>query len=234
MSNIKTLLRQWISRFLGIKQSYIIPAQEDQTDLKYLAQVGAGVITNSTVVYHGLNVIGSNVILIGDINLGYATTIGIDCWLRGTIRVGNYCQLAPRVCLQAVDHSIDHLTPYNNSNLFGGDLKQHSKYIPITLGHGVWCGYGAIVLKGVQIGNGAVIGAGSVVTRDIPPYAIAVGNPAKVIGTRFDTEIQELIEQSAWWERSVDALENWHELFFSNLNTDKDDTLKLIRSFIDN
>lgn len=130
MSNIKILLRQWMSRFLGIKQPYIIPAQEDQIDLKYLAQVGAGVITNSTVVYHGLNIVNSNVHLLGEINLGYATTIGPDCRLRGTIKVGNYCQLAPRVCLQAVDHSFDHLTPYNNSNLFGGDLKKHSKYIP--------------------------------------------------------------------------------------------------------
>ena len=79
--------------------------------------------------------------------------------------------------------------------------------------HGVWCGYGAIILKGVKIGNGAVIGAGSIVTKDVPAYAIAVGNPARVIGQRFDDATCELVEASRWWQRSVDELKPFREVF---------------------
>lgn len=69
----------------------------------------------------------------------------------------------------------------------------------ITIGHDVWIAEGCIIKEGVTIGTGAVIGMGSVVTKDIPPYGIAVGNPARVIRYRFDEKtIQDLLE-SEWW-----------------------------------
>lgn len=70
----------------------------------------------------------------------------------------------------------------------------------VGIGHDVWIGHGAIVLPGRNIGNGAVIGAGAVVTRDIPAYAIAVGNPARVLRPRFAPDIVARLEALAWWE----------------------------------
>lgn len=68
------------------------------------------------------------------------------------------------------------------------------------IGSDVWIGHNVVVMGGVKIGNGAVIGSSSVVTKDIPPYAIVVGNPAKVIKYRFDEKTIKKLEKIAWWE----------------------------------
>jgi virginiamycin A acetyltransferase len=75
-----------------------------------------------------------------------------------------------------------------------------------TVGHDVWLGYRALVMPGVTIGHGAVIAAGSVVTADIPAYAIAGGNPARVIRQRFDDADVELLLRAAWWDWPVEAV----------------------------
>jgi hypothetical protein len=69
----------------------------------------------------------------------------------------------------------------------------------VTIGHDVWVGHGAIVLPGRRIGTGAVIGAGAVVTKDIPAYAVAVGNPARTLRQRFDDETAARMQALAWW-----------------------------------
>ena len=79
------------------------------------------------------------------------------------------------------------------------NLKSWKKPLPI-IGNDVWIGFGAIVLNGVTISNGAVIVAGSVVTKDVPPYAIVGGNPAKIIRYRFSEDIINRLEKSKWWE----------------------------------
>jgi acetyltransferase-like isoleucine patch superfamily enzyme len=75
-----------------------------------------------------------------------------------------------------------------------------------VIGHDVWIGCNSVVLSGVTIGTGAVIGAGSVVTKDIPPYAIAYGNPAKVHRYRFDPETIDALLKSEWWRFSMEQL----------------------------
>ena len=70
----------------------------------------------------------------------------------------------------------------------------------VSIGHDVWIGHGAIVLPGRNIGDGAVIGAGAVVTKDVPAYAIAVGNPARVLRPRFAPKIAARLEALAWWD----------------------------------
>lgn len=76
---------------------------------------------------------------------------------------------------------------------------------PRTLiGHDVWIGSGALILDGKVIGNGAIVGARAVVTRDVPPYAIVVGAPAKVIRYRFEPDVIEALQAAAWWDRDPD------------------------------
>lgn len=71
---------------------------------------------------------------------------------------------------------------------------------PVTIGHDVWIGFGATIMQGVTIGHGAVIAARAVVTHDVPPYGIAAGNPARIVGKRFtDDQIGRLLA-IAWWD----------------------------------
>ena len=86
----------------------------------------------------------------------------------------------------------------------------------VTIGHDTWLGHGAIVLPGRHVGHGAVVGAGAVVTKDVAPYEIVAGNPAKRIRMRFDTGIAERLLTLAWWDwghdRLGDALEDFRSL----------------------
>jgi acetyltransferase-like isoleucine patch superfamily enzyme len=81
----------------------------------------------------------------------------------------------------------------------------------VVIGNDVWIGFGAIILSGVTIGDGAAIGACSVVTRDVPPYAIAAGNPAQIIRYRFPEEIVATLLRIKWWDWPEDKVkENLH------------------------
>ena len=81
-------------------------------------------------------------------------------------------------------------------------------YIPphTTIGNDVWIGWGVLIKGGVTIGNGAVIGAYSVVTKDVPPYAVVAGVPAKVIKYRFEQEKIDLLQQLQWWDWDIDRI----------------------------
>ncbi len=100
------------------------------------------------------------------------------CHFYGEISIGNDVMIGPKTIIWGRDHGMELGIPMKK--------QPHSKK-PIIIGNDVWIGAGVIILKGVEIGEGCVIGAGSVVTKSIPPFSIAVGNPAKVIKSRINT-----------------------------------------------
>lgn len=113
----------------------------------------------------------------------------------GKLQIGHYCSIAENVrFLTSGEHSTDRISTYPfRTKLLSGEADAFSKG-DIVVDDDVWLGHGALVLSGVHIGQGAVIAAGAVVTKDIPPYAIAGGVPAKVIKYRFEPEmIQQLL-----------------------------------------
>jgi acetyltransferase-like isoleucine patch superfamily enzyme len=82
------------------------------------------------------------------------------------------------------------------------------EFIPLEIGNDVWIGHNAIIMPHVRlIGNGAVIAAGAVVNKDVPPYAVMVGNPARVVRYRFSQDTIDTLQESRWWEKSIDQLQ---------------------------
>lgn len=144
-------------------------------------------------------------------------------------KIGRFCAIAPQVTTGLSEHSIDSLTAHpmfswkfddwEASNelyedaQFISDLQQkkdsmNKKSTRIEIGNDVWIGVGAYISRGVKIGDGAVIAAKSVVTKDVPPYTVVGGVPARVIRQRFnDNEIEKLMDLK-WWEYGPLILKN--------------------------
>lgn len=122
--------------------------------------------------------------------------------------IGRYCSIADRVeIFLGGNHRTDWVTTYPFDNLpglwpvpTGGSEPSHVSRGDVRIGNDVWIGSGAVVLSGVTIGDGAVIAAQAVVSRDVPPYAVAAGNPATVLRARFDPATVAALVESAWWE----------------------------------
>ena len=139
------------------------------------------------------------------VTLGASSYVnGADLWFGGGnmphhILIGRYCSLSCQlVFLVSLNHNYKAVSTYpkfNNSPVISSKNPRQ-----VIIGNDVWIGYGATVLSGVKIGNGAVIGAGAVVTKDIPPYAIAGGNPARVIKYRFNEETIKKFLAVKWWK----------------------------------
>lgn len=168
------------------------------------------------ITFEGKNAVPDGCNFSGKIKIGYATTLGYRNLLGGTISIGKYCQLGVDVALHATNHPISYMTTYINKNLFDGDLKSLKQENVIAIGHDVWIGHGVIIVGNVTVGNGAIIAAGSVVTKDIPPYTIVAGVPAKEVRKRFSDSIIQEIEALQWWDKSEAELEKIKPLFFKD------------------
>lgn len=123
------------------------------------------------------------------------------------VKIGKYCSIADNVCIFGGGEHGHRLRvstyPFKGKMLgFKPNPDPISKG-PTIIGNDVWIGSHAIVLSGVQVGDGAVIGAGAVVSKNVPPYSIVVGNPAIIVGYRFNQEIIDKLLVISWW--------NWDE-----------------------
>ncbi|PRD39388.1 UNVERIFIED_CONTAM: cat [Trichonephila clavipes] len=129
---------------------------------------------------------------------------GYNCSIVNT-KIGKFCSIASGVVIGGIAHPVHFVStsPVFLSHKDSVRTKfSHHEYLPeihTNIGHDVWIGEGAFIKAGVKIGNGAVIGMGSVVTKDVPDYAIVAGNPAKIIRYRFEQEIIDALIASEWW-----------------------------------
>ncbi len=131
-------------------------------------------------------------------------------WLGDRLIIGKFCQIAAGVefVMNGANHQLNAATTYPFYTLQGWDMPPPPlSALPLKgdtiIGNDVWIGQDATILPGVHIGDGAIIGARSVVSRDIPPYAIVAGNPARLIRQRFDAELTSLLLRFRWWDLPI-------------------------------
>jgi phosphonate metabolism protein (transferase hexapeptide repeat family) len=126
-----------------------------------------------------------------------------------TAMFGKFCSIAAHVRINPGQHPMhrisQHHFTYRAGGYFEGEDNEASFFdwrrsLRVAIGHDVWIGHGAVVLAGRNIGNGAVVGAGSVVTEDVPAYTVVAGNPADLIRCRFPHKVAERIQALAWWD----------------------------------
>jgi phosphonate metabolism protein (transferase hexapeptide repeat family) len=129
--------------------------------------------------------------------------------------IGRFCSIAAMTRINPGNHPMDRASQshfsYRASSYFPGEADEAEFFAwrrahPVSIGHDVWIGHGAIILPGRRIGTGAVIAAGAVVTKDVAPYAIVAGNPARRIRERFPVEIAQRLQRLAWWDWSHERL----------------------------
>ena len=129
------------------------------------------------------------------------------------VLIGNYCSIAHMEhFFLGMNHDHYAITSYPLASVLdSSDDNKHAAYNrhQITIGTDVWIGGGSMIMSGVHIGNGAVIGAGSVIAKDVPPYAIVVGNPARVIKYRFDAETITRLQRIKWWYWMQEEIERY-------------------------
>jgi virginiamycin A acetyltransferase len=136
-------------------------------------------------------------------------------------KIGKFCSIGPNFFCGFGVHPSNGLSTspvfYSTNNPTGFSLATHDKIkenLPITIGNDVFIGMNVTVLDGVTIGDGAIIGAGAVVSKDIPPYAIAVGSPIKIIKYRFDEPTIAHLLKIKWWDFDIDKLKDVEKDFF--------------------
>lgn len=176
------------------------------------------IVTNSS--FGGYNYIHNA--QIGNSTIGSFTYIGMQTKISNTT-IGNFCSVAGEVTIGLGIHPTNdfvsmHPTFYSTKNTgFPMALVKEQKLqvegAHIEIGHDVWIGYRAIILDGVKIGHGAAIGAAAVVTKDVPPYAIVGGVPARVIKYRFSEDTIDRLLRLQWWNKSIEWIKSNAEHF---------------------
>lgn len=152
--------------------------------------------------------------LIRSATIGDMTYTGADVGIMWA-EVGKFCCIARRVEIGGNEHNYraaSMMPTYRLMNKLGGKLAMHQSEETIVVGNDVWIGAGAVITRkpGLVIGDGAVVGAGAVVTQSLPPYAIAVGVPARVIKYRFPEPVIEKLLRLRWWDWDKQKIvDNW-------------------------
>jgi virginiamycin A acetyltransferase len=174
----------------------------------------------------------NKVLFDGKISIGSNTTIngpGTEFYsIHHPIRIGNFCSIARGTAIQEHNHDAECITTYFIkyrifNEKYGTDAVSKG---PVTIGNDVWIGTQSTILTGVTIGNGAIVAANSVVSKDVPPYAIVGGTPAKVLKYRFSDEIIAKLLEIEWWNWDLDKIKRNKDLFYGNLSIEKLNIIK--------
>ena len=182
------------------------------------------VILGKDSSFEGNNRIGSSSRFHG--SMGFGSYIGSNCEIDG--KIGRFCSIAGNVHVVIGNHPTNTFVSthpaffstkkqagfsFTNQQLFHESVYADDQNHQVLIGSDVWIGFGATILSGISIGDGAVIAAGSVVTKDVPPYAISGGVPAKIIRYRFEPDTIQFLLSDKWWAKDICWIERHSDLF---------------------
>lgn len=203
--------------------------------LKYLitlfyriANLGKSRISSSAIVFRncsfeGHNSVGNNTYLSGT-SFGYGSFVGFGCEFSNC-KIGKFCSLGSNIRVVSATHPVKgfistHPAFFSDSYWFhyvqASKFKEHltnEDGFECSIGNDVWIGDNVLILGGCTIGDGAVIGMGSVVLHDVPPYTIVAGIPAKEIRKRFPDEVVDSLNLLNWWNKPIEWIEKNAEDF---------------------
>lgn len=155
----------------------------------------------------------------GAVSIGEHSNINGVCYLRGHVTIGKWCAIAHELRARSANHATQYANMQAKMNVRHGFVDVHGiEKGGIRIGNACWIGDRVIILSGVTIGDGAILGAGSVVTRDVPPFSVAAGNPAKVIRTRFSDQTTEALLKIKWWDWSEERIARNKRFFEADLS----------------
>ena len=230
--NILNIVRGFIVRFIKI-------AIDGARDFKNRKRFSSAIIdegcsfNNKTKLGYNSRVL-SNCVL-NNSELGSFSYVGKNCLIQNTI-IGKYCSIANNVSIGLGKHPTKHFTTsplfYKRNNTFKINLVdkdlEFSEYKKTIVENDVWIGANSVIMPGVKIGNGAIIGANAVVTKDVPDYAIVGGVPAKIIKYRFNENVISTLLELKWWNLDKTSIKENIELFQGKLDDEYLEKLKAI------
>ena len=180
--------------------------------LKQEATIGKGVKVKNCK-FGSYNEIGKHSFL-ENVELGDYSYLMEFCYLQN-VEVGKFANIAAMVRIGPTDHPMERPTMHHftyRRRLYGFDKVDDEEFFAqraarITrIGNDTWIGHGAIIMPGITIGDGAVVGSGAIVTKDVPPYTIVVGSPAKILRRRFSPELEDKYASIKWWDWSKEKI----------------------------
>lgn len=181
------------------------------------------VMSFSNNVIRGKNVKFEHTYRLTNVEVGDGTYCNLNSFISNTM-IGKFCSIGPNFLCGWGIHPMNGISTSNmfySSKIYNGRTFSNEEKFEgrknIIIGNDVFIGSNVIVLDGVTIGDGAVIGAGAVVSKDIPPYAIAVGCPIKVIKYRFEQVQIDSLLRIRWWDFPDEKLQDVEKMFF-NIN----------------
>jgi virginiamycin A acetyltransferase len=134
-------------------------------------------------------------------------------WSKDKLIIGKFCQIADGVefVMNDANHQMNAVSTFPFYTLEGWDMEApDAADMPFkgdtVIGNDVWIGQNAVILPGTHIGDGAIIGANSVIGNRVAPYSIVIGNPARILRKRFDDELIDLLLRFRWWDKSIEEI----------------------------
>lgn len=205
------------------------------TDSKLGTSVTVGDDTTIVRCVVGENVAFNRRSYINDTEVGDFTYAGSNTTINYS-RIGKFCSLARNVDIGGFDHDYHKVTTmpmFRFVQLFEGGNPDAGKKELCEVGNDVWIAAGAQILHKVRVGDGAVIGGGAVVTKDVPPYAIVAGVPAKIVKFRFSDDVINDLLDIKWWEWPLTVvLENIKWMIQEDINSDTLARMKEIKKHL--